>query len=101
MAQERVSRKVLSLDFWQDAAAYPEAAGGTDAEIHGRAPFEPETLGRQIVGGTHYAEIKMESEHHLHIRAAAGEPAAHLPLRHDHRGCPHGLRKDHGGELVS
>ena len=37
MAQERVSRKVLSLDFWQDAAAYPEAAGNTDAEIRGRA----------------------------------------------------------------
>ena len=43
----------------------------------------------------------MESERHLHIRAAAGEPAAYLPLRHDHRGRAYGLREDHGGELVS
>lgn len=48
-----------------------------------------------------HAEAKVEAEHHLHIRAAAGEPAADLPLRADHRGRPDGLRKDHRGELVS
>ena len=37
MAQKLIRHKVLSLDFWQDAAAYPEAAGNTDAEIRGRA----------------------------------------------------------------
>lgn len=52
-------------------------------------------------GGKSYAKAKMEPEHDLHLRAAAGEPAAHLPLRHDHGDRSHGLRKDHGGELVS
>ena len=35
----------------------------------------------------------MESEHDLHIRAAAGEPAANLALCHDDCGCTHGIRK--------
>ena len=43
------------------------------------------------IGGRNHAETEMEFKYHLHIRKAAGEPAAHLPLRHDHRGRPHGL----------
>ena len=53
------------------------------------------------IGGWNHAKTEMEPEYCLHIRAAVGEPAAHLPLRHDHGGRPHGLRKDHGSELVS
>ena len=56
---------------------------------------------KTIPGGACHAEGQMESEHRLHIGAAAGEPAADLPLRPDHRGGPDGLREDHGGELVS
>ena len=52
-------------------------------------------------GGEQHAKTEMESEYDLHIRALTGEPAAHLPLRSDHRGRPHGLRKDHGSEPVS
>ena len=44
------------------------------------------------IGGRDHAE----SEYHLHIRAAVGEPAAHLPLRHDHGGSAHGQVKDNG-----
>ncbi len=56
---------------------------------------------KTIPGGACHAEGQMESEHRLHIGAAAGEPAADLPLRPDDRGGPDGLREDHGGELVS
>ncbi len=45
------------------------------------------------IGGRNHAKTEMEPEYCLHIRAAAGEPAAHLPLRHDHRGRPHGYGK--------
>ena len=48
------------------------------------------------IGGRDHAETEMESEYHLHIRATAGEPAAHLPLRHDHGGSAHGQVKDNG-----
>ena len=48
------------------------------------------------IGGRNHAETEMESEYHLHIRAAVGEPAAHLPLRHDHGGSAHGQVKDNG-----
>ena len=61
----------------------------------------PESAEECIVGGMQDAKSEVESEHRLHIRAAVGEPAAHLPLRHDHGGRAHGLREDHGGELVS
>ena len=56
---------------------------------------------KTIPGGACHAEGQMESEHRLHIGAAAGEPAADLPLRPDDCGGPDGLREDHGGELVS
>lgn len=41
----------------------------------------------------YYAKIKMESEYYLHIRTAAGEPAAHLSLRPDHGVAPMGYGK--------
>ncbi|MFR4414670.1 MAG: helix-turn-helix transcriptional regulator [Butyricicoccus sp.] len=43
----------------------------------------------------------MESEHDLHIRAAAGEPAANLALCYDDRGCTHGIWQNDGGGVVS
>ena len=46
--------------------------------------------------GCAYAKNKMESEYHIHIGKTAGEPAAHLPLRHDHGGSAHGQVKDNG-----
>lgn len=46
-------------------------------------------------------KIEMESEHDLHIRAAAGEPAANLALCHDDRGCTYGIRQNDGGGVVS
>ena len=49
----------------------------------------------------YYSKIKMESEYYLHIRTAAGEPAAHLSLRPDHGGGTHGLWQNYGSELVS
>ena len=56
----------------------------------------PESAEECIVGGMQDAKSEVESEHRLHIRAAAGEPAAHLPLRHDHGGSAHGQVKDNG-----
>ena len=56
----------------------------------------PESAEECIVGGMQDAKSEVESEHRLHIRAAAGEPAAHLPLRHDHGGGTHGQVKDNG-----
>ena len=56
---------------------------------------------KSIIGGNYYAEAQMEFKHHLHLRAPAGKPAAHLPLRPHHGGGAYGLRQNHGGELVS
>ena len=67
-----------------------------DAGSPGSPRKERTKLPGSRVGGKRYAKAEVESEYDLHIRAAAGEPAAHLPLRHEHGGGAHGQVKDNG-----
>ena len=51
--------------------------------------------------GNENAKKEKWSEHHLHIRAFAGEAAADLPVYPDNGGSSYGLWEDHVCKLVS
>ena len=70
----------------------------TDPAKREAASRRPEPI--TIMRGFDHAKTETKPEYHLHIRTAAGKPAADFALCADHRGSAYGLWENDGGKLV-